>query len=205
MVDASVTGSSDVLAYASKFESGQSGVVVINKGTAEQTVAINMQHFGYGDNYYVYTLTGGTDNGDFSRKVLVNGTGTTMASGGPDVKVVKSKRMPVGSGVTITAPKRSVSYILIENGDNVITGTEDELSMQLAVYPNPSSGVFHITLPSTGFSRLSINDVNGKKVYDVTIDRDQTEIDVNVKTLSGIFFLRAEKGDSVLTKKIVLR
>jgi hypothetical protein len=205
MVDASVTGSSDVLAYASKFESGQSGIVVINKGTAEQTVAINMQHFGYGDNYYVYTLTGGTDNGDFSRKVLVNGTGTTMASGGPDVKVVKSKRMPIGSGVTITAPKRSVSYVLIENGDNVITGTEDELSMQLAVYPNPSSGVFHITLPSTGFSRLNISDVNGKKVFDVTIDRDQTEIDINVKTLSGIFFLRAEKGDSVLTKKIVLK
>jgi hypothetical protein len=205
MVDASVSGSSDVLAYASKFESGQSGIVVINKGTTEQTVAINMQHFGYGDNYFVYTLTGGTDNGDFSRKVIVNGMGTALASGGPDVKVVKAKRMPVGSGVTINAPKRSVSYILIENGDNVITGAEEELSTRLVVYPNPSSGTFHISLPSTGFSRLSIMDVNGKKVYTSPIDLDQTEIDINVKTLSGVFFLRAEKGDSVLTKKIILK
>jgi hypothetical protein len=98
-----------------------------------------------------------------------------------------------------------VSYILIESGDNVITGAEEELSMRLVVYPNPSSGTFHITLPSTGFSRLSITDVNGKRIFTTPVDLDQTEIDINVKTLPGIFFLRAEKGDSVLTKKIVLK
>jgi len=70
-----VSGSSDVVAYASRFDSGQSGIVVINKGKSEQTVGLNIQNFGYGEKFYTYTLTGGTDNGEFSRKVFVNGKG----------------------------------------------------------------------------------------------------------------------------------
>lgn len=205
MIGATVNGSNDVLAYASKFESGQSGIVVVNKGTSEQTVNVNIAHFGFGDHYFVYTLTGGTDNGEFSRKVFVNGMGPTLASGGPDVLNVPARKMSIGDGVKITAPARSVSYILVDNGDNVITGVEESSSSALMVYPNPSRGNFKVILPSTGFSRLTITDLNGKAISDIVIERDQTSVDIDVKAQRGIFFLRAEKGGTVMVKKVVLK
>ncbi|MBV8391299.1 MAG: alpha-L-arabinofuranosidase, partial [Mucilaginibacter sp.] len=84
MVGSSVTGGNgDVLSYASSFSSGEAGVVVVNKGTASQIVKINISNFKPGSRYYYYMLTGGTDNGEFSGKVYVNGNWPSGANGGP--------------------------------------------------------------------------------------------------------------------------
>ena len=200
MVGSTVTGSGDVLAYASKFESGQSGIVVINKGTSEQTVSINIQNFGYGDRYFVYTLTGGTDNGEFSRKVFVNGHGPTLASGGPsNVETIKANGMLISDGVKITAPPRSISYVLIENGENVITSAESDLEGNIVVYPNPSSGSFHVVLPSGGRSRIRLTDINGKNIFETELDRGQTSVDVKTNSISGIFILHIEKDGKIVS------
>jgi len=60
------------LSYASSFTSGEAGVVIVNKGTASQTVNVDIKNFAKGSKYYYYTLTGGTDNGEFSGKVYIN-------------------------------------------------------------------------------------------------------------------------------------
>ena len=73
----------DLITYASSFTSGETGVAVVNKGIDSKTVEITIKNFRKGDNYYWYTLTGAGDNGEFSRKTLVNGAGPTIASGGP--------------------------------------------------------------------------------------------------------------------------
>ncbi len=204
MVSASVSGSSDVVAYASRFESGQSGIVVINKGTSEQTVAVNLQNFGYGNRYYVYTLTGGTDNGEFSRKVYVNGAGTTLASGGPsDVESVKAKSALIGAGVKITAPARSVNYILVEGGDNV-TAIASESSRFLKAFPNPATNFFTIELPSSGFSKVEITNVNGKSILTDTIDPSQTSFQITGKFSPGLYFVRLIGKDTLHTR-IVLK
>jgi hypothetical protein len=122
MVNSTVTGNQNVLAYASKFSSGQAAIVVVNTGNTAQTVSVNMNDFGYGKRFYWHSLTGGSDNGEFSLKVFVNGVGPAYSSGGPaDVKAVKPYSADIGSGVKFTAPPRSVHYILIENGNNIIT------------------------------------------------------------------------------------
>lgn len=206
MIKSSVSGSADVLAYASKFESGQSGIVIVNKGTTQQTVDINMSHFGYGERYYVYTLTGGTDNGEFSRKVLVNGKGTTLASGGPpNVTTIPAKAMPIGSGVKINAPARSVSYVLIENGENVITDNESNVDFNLSVSPNPSSGSFVIQFPSAGFSNVVLINSQGNKVFQMPIQKQQTSAEIKTSLSPGLFFLRAEKGNELFFQKVVIK
>ena len=73
MVGSGLVGNPDIITYASTFASGQAGIVVVNKGTATETVKVNFQNFFPGERYYWYTLTGSNDNGEFSRKVLVNG------------------------------------------------------------------------------------------------------------------------------------
>jgi len=206
MVGSTVTGSSDVLAYASKFESGQSGIVVINKGTNEQTASINIQNFGYGSRYFVYTLTGGTDNGGFSRKVFVNGHGPTLASGGPsNVETIKANGMLISDGVRITAPPRSISYVLIESGEDVITSAGSELQDNIVVYPNPSPGFFRVVLPSGGCSRIRLSDISGKNIFEVELDKGQTSVDVKTNSTSGIFILHIEKDGKIYHKKVELK
>jgi len=116
MVNNSVSGSNDVLAYSSKFSSGQVGLVVVNKGSDRQIIDIKTANFKYGKRYYLYSLTGGTDNGEFSQKVLVNGEGGKFAEGGPpDVESIKPLSAVAGNGIRVNSPAYSVQYILIEN------------------------------------------------------------------------------------------
>ncbi|HKZ36439.1 MAG TPA: T9SS type A sorting domain-containing protein, partial [Chryseolinea sp.] len=186
--------------------SGQSGIVVINKGTSEQTASINIQNFGYGSRYFVYTLTGGTDNGGFSRKVFVNGHGPTLASGGPsDVETIKANGMLISDGVKITAPPRSINYVLIENDENVITSAEPDLEDLIVVYPNPSPGLFHVVLPLGGRSRIRLTDINGKNIFETELDEGQTSVDVKTNSTSGIFILHIEKDGKIYHRKVELK
>jgi hypothetical protein len=115
MVNSTVTGSADVLSYASSFSSGEAGVVVVNKGTATQTVAINIANFDPGTRYYYYTFVGGTDNGEFSRQVFINGNGPSGASGGPSGYLSLSAYSATAqNGIKISAPPRSVVYLVAD-------------------------------------------------------------------------------------------
>ncbi|WP_139332451.1 alpha-L-arabinofuranosidase [Mucilaginibacter lappiensis] len=116
LVESSVSGSTDVLIYASKFTSGEVGLVIVNKGLNQQTISIKTENFNPGKRYYLYTLTGGSDNGEFSQKVFVNGKGGRYAAGGPpDAESIKPFSAATKSGISINSPAYSVQYILIDN------------------------------------------------------------------------------------------
>lgn len=109
------TGAVNVLAYASSFTSGEKAVILVNKATAQQTVNVTLKNSTVGARYYFYVLTGGTDNGEFSRKVFVNGNGTTQASGGPSTNYVSIKpySATTQNGIKLTLPSRLVVYMVI--------------------------------------------------------------------------------------------
>ena len=110
MVSSTISGSADIVGYASTFNSGQAGIVIVNKGTTAQTVKIGFQNFVPGNRYYWYTLTGDTDNGEFSRKVLINGNGPSGVAGGPSNYLdIKPNSALANNDVRITVPPRSAS------------------------------------------------------------------------------------------------
>ncbi|MFL5741547.1 MAG: alpha-L-arabinofuranosidase [Flavisolibacter sp.] len=113
MLGTTVIGSA--LAYASSFTSGEKGVILVNKNTSAQTVNVSIDHATAGDRYYWYMLTGGTDNGEFSRKVYVNGRGPSEISGGPagSYAGLKAYSALKTNGIVITLPARSVAYMVI--------------------------------------------------------------------------------------------
>lgn len=115
MLSTSTTGTG-VMAYGSSFTSGEKGVVLVNKATTAQTVQLTLQNFTPGARFYWYTLTGGTDNGDFSRKVFVNGKGSSEASGGPatEYTTLKAYSATTAGGVKVTMPARSVVYLVMD-------------------------------------------------------------------------------------------
>ena len=115
MVSSTVSGSADVFSYASSFTSGQAGIVLVNRGLASQVVNINLQNFAAGTRYYYYVLVGGTDNGEFSRKVYINGNGTSLASGGPsNYTQIKAKGSLIQGGIKVASPPRSVIFLVAD-------------------------------------------------------------------------------------------
>jgi hypothetical protein len=116
MVDAT-TASNSISVYASKFTSGQGSIVLVNKGTVDQVVEVALKNFKPGKRYYTYTLTGGTDNGSFSRKVYVNGVSTTLVAGGPEnYETLNAKSSLInGSSIRVKLPGYSVVHLVVEN------------------------------------------------------------------------------------------
>ncbi len=115
MVSSTVSGSTDVFSYASSFTSGQAGIVVVNRGLSSQVVTINLKNFAAGTRYYYYVLVGGTDNGEFSRKVYINGNGPSSVSGGPsNYAQIKAKASLIQGGIKVASPPRSVIFIVAD-------------------------------------------------------------------------------------------
>jgi hypothetical protein len=106
---------SDITTYSSTFSSGQAGTVIINSGTLAHIVSVDFQHFPAGSKYYCYVLTGGTDNGDFSGQVYVNGTGPSTPTGGPLTYAdIKAYSAPLNGTIKVNVPPRSVVYLVAD-------------------------------------------------------------------------------------------
>jgi hypothetical protein len=115
MVASSVSGSNTVKAYASTWSSGQLNVTVINTSATSQNVEIKMKNFYAGKRFYWYSLEGSSDNGEFSRKVLVNGSGPAPDAGGPaDYNTLKAKSSLTASGIKVTVPARGIIVMAID-------------------------------------------------------------------------------------------
>ncbi|MGZ3763275.1 MAG: alpha-L-arabinofuranosidase [Mucilaginibacter sp.] len=117
MVSSTVTGSSDILSYASSFTSGQAGDILVNKSATDHTVTILLNNFLLGTNYYFYVLKGGPD-ATFSRKVVINGHITSAASGGPDnFTAIPPNSAAIKGGITITVPAYGVVYLVADKSN----------------------------------------------------------------------------------------
>jgi hypothetical protein len=116
MLGVTQTGGVNVLSYASSYTSGEKAVILVNKGTDTQTTLIKLDNAKAGNRYYWYILTGGTDNGEFSRKVYVNGQGPAELSGGPadSYTSIKPHSASTTGGIKVSLPGRSVVYLVID-------------------------------------------------------------------------------------------
>lgn len=115
VVQATVINNTNVEALASSFSSGHLGITLVNKSTAVQAVQLELQNFRLGTRYYWYTLTGGTDNGEFSRKVYINGQGPAGVTGGPaNYASIRAASATTTSGVGINIPARGVVFMVID-------------------------------------------------------------------------------------------
>lgn len=112
---ASTSTDADVVSYASSFTSGETGVILVNKSSNAKAVDIKTLNFRKGDNYYWYTLTGGSDNGEFSAKTFVNGVGPSVASGGPsNYDTLNPYTASTANGIKVSIPARASVFLVIQ-------------------------------------------------------------------------------------------
>jgi aspartate 1-decarboxylase len=114
-VASSVTNTTEIKTIASSFSSGEVGVTLVNTSSVFKTVEVKVQNFRKGSRFYWYTLTGGNDNGEFSRKVFVNGKSSQYASGGPaNYATLNAYSALTANGIRVTIPARSVVCMAID-------------------------------------------------------------------------------------------
>ncbi|MEP7143415.1 MAG: alpha-L-arabinofuranosidase [Ferruginibacter sp.] len=115
LVSSTVLGSTDIKSYASTYSSGETSISVINTGATVETVEIKIKNFNVGSRFYWYSLEGSNDNGEFSRKVLVNGSGPVADAGGPAAYASLNARSALTTnGVKITVPARGAVLLVVE-------------------------------------------------------------------------------------------
>jgi hypothetical protein len=111
----SSASSASLRTYASTYASGQVAVAVVNTAAAPQSVQLKFRNFAHGDRMYWYSLEGGAGDGEFSRKVSVNGATTPAAAGGPgSYASIAARSAPTSGGVRVSVPGRGAVFMLVD-------------------------------------------------------------------------------------------
>ena len=208
----------NILCYASKYSSGETGVVIVNKDTALQVISINTDSIGVGTKYYIYSFTGGTDNGEFSQNVFINGYGPDTYQWGPynELPDIPADAYPIDGEIKFTSPRRSVQMIMIEGGNNYVS-VNDETASRITHsfklyqnYPNPFNPSTQISyqLQSSTFVTLKVYDILGREV-ETLVNKYQNAgnyaVQFNAYNLpSGAYFYKLEAGTYHDIKKLLL-
>jgi len=115
LVTTSISSGTSIKAYGSTFTSGEANVTLVNISSSSQNVEVKFKNLKTGSRFYWYTLEGSTDNGEFSRKVLVNGTGPTGIAGGPtNYETIKAKSALTSDGIIVKVPARGMVCVMVD-------------------------------------------------------------------------------------------
>ncbi len=107
----------ELLTYASTFNNGYIGLTILNKSDAATTVKVETKYWKPTSDVYWYVLNGGTDNGEFSRKVFINGNGPDGVTHGPaNYSSLPAYSAPTGNGILIEIPKRGAVMLAYAAG-----------------------------------------------------------------------------------------
>ena len=83
--------------------------------------------------------------------------------------------------------------------------TEIEEAETIALYPNPTDGIFNILFGNEeGEKLVSITDVSGKIIYTNRFDGSKAEIDLSGNA-QGIYFVRVTMSNTSVIKQVILK
>ena len=212
------SNNTNIVAYSSTFKLGELSAVIINIGTSDQIVKINISNKTVGEKYYTYTFTGGDDNGDFSQYVYINDEEPSENHFGPyeELDYLKARAYPIEDAIKIESPGRSVTMMMIEDGDNVLAINDESTSNLIKEfelfqnYPNPFNPSTYISyqLPTGIFVTIKVYDVLGKEVKTLVNEHQNVgrySMEFNASKLpSGVYFCTINAGKYSATKKLLL-
>lgn len=114
-IPATVKNTNAIIPYASTYSSGEVNITLINTSASPVTAEVKINNFNAGNRFYWYSLEGSNDNGEFSRKVLVNGNGPALAAGGPaDYATLKAYSATTLNGIKIIVPPLGAVCMVID-------------------------------------------------------------------------------------------
>lgn len=203
---------SNIYAYASRFASGETGVVIINKGKTAQVLKIDPINIGVGTKYYSYTLTGGIDNIDSSLYVSVNGVGPTGTQWGPreDLETISANAYNTDNAIILNCPRLSVQFVMLDAGDIASVKDQVEDKFEISNYPNPFStnSIIHFKTISSELVSLEVFDHTGRKISTLinkVLTPGNNTVNFDGSSLpAGVYFYKLIIGNYMTTRKMIL-
>lgn len=180
MLNSSVAGNDDIVAFASAFENGPAGIVVVNKGTESEIVEIETNNFTPGERFYWYSLTGGELEGEFSRRVAINDQTTNLVAGGPsNYNDISAWAAETEGGITLEAEPWSVNYLILEGFKTNVAETKHSTENVFEIYPNYPNPFYNNTtisyrLKKPAQVKVGIYNINGQLVKRIEDDKKTT-------------------------------
>ncbi len=147
------------------------------------------------------------------RRMIMNITGAPLMQGDNlcyDLAVVyASGGLAIGSSTLNLKNKTDLVQDFFTNQDfscQTVTVGMDELSfLEATIYPNPSQGEFNIAFKeSINNIVISITDVTGKIILSENY-KNKSEVQIKLKEVEGVYFIRIQTDKGSSTKRIVLR
>ncbi len=217
-ISTSSGGNNDILAYATRYSSGHTGVVLVNKGSADYVVKVDPSNIGVGQKFYAFTLTG-IDKSQWPQAVVINGYGPTGATWGPldSLANIPAWAYPIENEIRLASPARSVEFVLIDNGSRLISSVEgnaagivEQFKLQQN-FPNPFNPrtTISYSLPKASTVTLRVYDVMGRKIATL-VDKERQKAgtyDVpfeGTSLSSGVYFFNLQTEGYRGTKMMVL-
>lgn len=102
----------------------------------------------------------------------------------------------------------SVNQLGIKVDDFVINGVlsaESFEANQVAVYPNPSNGIFNISFGNLNPNKIEVYDISGKLILQknkLEVSNNQTNIDLT-NASNGVYFVKISTENNTITKRII--
>jgi hypothetical protein len=209
----------DILCYASRFSSGETAMVIVNKGTTQQVISVSTDSIGVGTKYYIYSFTGGTDNGDFSPNVYINGEGPSSSyQWGPYDQLfdIPANAYSIENEIKFTSPARSVQMIMIEGGNNYVSANDKANSEMIHSYhlyqnyPNPfnPSTQINFEISEKSFISLKVCNLLGDEVEELAgkeYSAGMHSVMFDASHLAnGIYFYTLKTRDFIKTRKMMI-
>jgi hypothetical protein len=217
-ISTSSGGNNDILAYATRYSSGHTSVVLVNKGSTDYVVKLDPSNIGVGQKFYVFTLTG-VDNSQWPQSVVINGYGPTVAAWGPldSLANIPAWAYPIENEIRLASPARSVEFVLADSGSRIISSVEGNVAKIVEQFklqqnfPNPFNPQTTISysLASASTVTLKVYDVMGREVATLVHNERQTpgtyEVPFDGGNLSsGVYFYNLQTEGYRETKMMVL-
>jgi hypothetical protein len=159
MVSATISNSNDVNAYASRFDSGEIAVSVVNPTAEDIAIKLNVNNLRRYEltHSYWYEVRGSFDYRD--TKFYINEeTGTTTGGGPANFDEVLPYGRKFVNGDTIVIPAYSSNFIVLKGRET--TGINNHLakSSDVQIFPNPVSSTIYIKteVRITGYEILNL-------------------------------------------------
>lgn len=87
---------------------------------------------------------------------------------------------------------------------NSVGISEVTTSLNISIYPNPSSGIFTISKNNAGETAIEIYNTVGKLIYNIVSINEQTTIELSTQP-KGIYLVRATTNSSITNLKIIIQ
>ncbi|NPA35661.1 MAG: T9SS type A sorting domain-containing protein [Chlorobi bacterium] len=197
MVASTVTNSTDVNAYASRFASGELGISVVNPTAEDVAIAVTVNNaYNYKlTNVYWYEVRGSFEYRN--TKFYINEETGNTTGGGPDNY---DQILPYGkifnNGDTIVIPPYSSNFIVIKGRKSTGIFNTPKKYDDIRLYPNPvSEGIFINS--DLNIAHYTIYDIAGNVLLQGVCNKNK--IDVSFLN-TGIYIvkLQTDKGERVI-------